>query len=149
MPIFKKVLIQRFFTREEILIILFILFFTLLGIGIKSYKNFTSQTQLVNKFENRSLDSILAAVFTEEKIENFDLEKRSTEKKALRKGSVNINKADVEELSLLPGIGEKTAERIIEYRNRYGSFRKIEEIMNVPRIGSKTFEKIKEYITIK
>jgi competence protein ComEA len=48
----------------------------------------------------------------------------------------------------LPGVGEKTADMIIEYRNS-SRFRKIEDIMNVKGIGPKKFENFKEYIEIK
>lgn len=61
---------------------------------------------------------------------------------------VNINTANAEELTLLPGIGEKLAENIILYRTENGSFQTIEEIKNVPKIGNSIFEKIKDYITI-
>lgn len=148
MSLIKKLKIQNYFTREEIIIILFILSFTFLGIGIKSYKTFISKNQFFDKFENRSLDSILVAVFSEEKVDNIDLGK-SKEEKVLQPKSININEAGLEELALLPGIGEKTAQKIIEYRTKFGSFKKIEDIMNVPRIGSRTFENIKEFITIK
>ena len=67
------------------------------------------------------------------------------EKEDLR---ININKASAEELTELPGIGEKTAERIIEYRETYGVFQSIEEITAVSGIGAATFEKIKDLITI-
>lgn len=62
--------------------------------------------------------------------------------------SVNINTGSIPELSMLPGIGEKTAEKIIEYRTKYGSFEVIEDILKVPGIGSKTFEEIKNNITV-
>ena len=61
---------------------------------------------------------------------------------------ININTADVEELDLLPGIGEKLAESIISYRTEIGFFQTIEDIKNVPKIGDSIFEKIKDYITI-
>lgn len=60
---------------------------------------------------------------------------------------VNINKATVEELVVLKGVGPKIAERIVEYRNS-NRFDKIEEIMQVKGIGPKTFEIIKEQITV-
>jgi competence protein ComEA len=41
-----------------------------------------------------------------------------------------------------------TAERIIEFRETKGPFKKIEDIMNVPRIGPKMFEQIKDKITV-
>ncbi len=62
--------------------------------------------------------------------------------------SVNINTGSVPELSILPGIGEKTAEKIIEYRTKYGNFEVIEDIMKVPGIGSLTYEDIKNNITV-
>ena len=64
-------------------------------------------------------------------------------------GMVEINSAGIEELMSLPGIGEKTAEKIIIKRNELGRFNSIENIMLVPGIGSKTFEKISSHIRIK
>ena len=61
---------------------------------------------------------------------------------------ISINSAELSELCLLPGIGEKTAQKIIEYREEVGSFLTLEEIMKVHGIGSKKFAKIKEYITL-
>ena len=61
---------------------------------------------------------------------------------------ININTASPGELKRLPGIGDKLAQGIVEYR-RLRPFRAIEEIQNVPRIGQKTFERIRELITVK
>lgn len=62
-------------------------------------------------------------------------------------GKININTASKEMLVVLDEIGDKTADKIIEYRtnNRFGS---IEEIMNVQGIGEKTFDKIKDRIAV-
>lgn len=60
---------------------------------------------------------------------------------------ININSAGKETLCLLEGIGEKTAEDIIAYREAKGGFENEEDIMNIKGIGEKTFEKIKNYIT--
>lgn len=62
-------------------------------------------------------------------------------------GIVNINKASKVQLMKLPGIGEKTAQAIIEYRNT-SKFNQIEDIMNVKNIGIKKFEKMKNNITV-
>lgn len=63
-------------------------------------------------------------------------------------GKISINKATYEELITLPGIGPKTAEKIIEYRNTYGPFWSLEDIKKVKGIGDKKYAKLKEYITI-
>lgn len=61
---------------------------------------------------------------------------------------ISINSASISELCTLPGIGESTAEKIIEYRNNYGSFNSLEELKNISGIGEKKYEKIKELITL-
>ena len=61
---------------------------------------------------------------------------------------VNLNTASVKDLETLPGIGAKTAERIIEYRQKNGPFKKIEELMNVQGIGEKSFLKLKPQLTV-
>ena len=61
---------------------------------------------------------------------------------------VNINTADVKELDTLPGIGPSTAQKIIEYRNTNGSFKKTEDIMKVKGIGKAKYDKVKDKITI-
>lgn len=63
-------------------------------------------------------------------------------------GKVNINTADIEELTTVSGIGESKAKAIIAYREENGNFKKIEDILNVSGIGEKLFEKIKENITV-
>ena len=67
---------------------------------------------------------------------------------ALDVKKVNINKATIEELMQIKGIGQKYAERIIGYREKNGPFKKIEDIINVKGIGPKKFELIKDMITV-
>ncbi|MGD9158349.1 MAG: helix-hairpin-helix domain-containing protein [Desulfobacteraceae bacterium] len=62
---------------------------------------------------------------------------------------VDLNKATVKELVKLKGIGKKYAERIIEYREKNGSFEKIEDVMKVKGIGQKKFDAIKDFISVK
>ncbi|NLT52141.1 MAG: helix-hairpin-helix domain-containing protein [Ignavibacteria bacterium] len=78
-----------------------------------------------------------------------NLSKRDNKLPELYEKSVDINTADKETLVLLPSIGEKTAEKIIEYRSQNGNFKQIEEIQNVKGIGPAKFEKIKKYIDVK
>ena len=64
-------------------------------------------------------------------------------------GLVNINTADSQLLQTLPGVGPKTAERIIEYRETVGRFKSIEAIQDVKGIGPKKYEKLKTLITVR
>jgi comEA protein len=61
---------------------------------------------------------------------------------------ININTASLTELQQLPRIGEKVAQRIIDFRNEHGKFKKIEEIMKVQGIGERVFQLIKDRITV-
>jgi len=60
---------------------------------------------------------------------------------------ININTASASELEALPGVGAKTAARIVEYRQKNGPFKKVEELMNVRGIGEKNFLKLKAQIS--
>jgi competence protein ComEA len=72
---------------------------------------------------------------------------RSAAKPAVT-GTININTASAAELEALPGIGAKTAGRIVEYRQKNGPFKKVEELMNVRGVGEKNFLKLKPQITV-
>ena len=61
---------------------------------------------------------------------------------------ININTATVQQLQLLPGIGEALAQRIVDYRQTNGMFRSTEELMNVSGIGETKFANIKDFITV-
>ena len=65
------------------------------------------------------------------------------------KKKVNINKASLEELQKINGVGPSLAEKIITYREENGKFKNIEDLKNVSGIGEKKYEALKEYITIK
>lgn len=62
---------------------------------------------------------------------------------------ININSATIEELDTLPGVGEATANKILNYRSENGNFNSIEEIKNVNGIGDKKYEEIKDLISVK
>ena len=63
-------------------------------------------------------------------------------------GVVNINTASVTELTLLPRVGEKAAQRIIDYRKEHGPFKKAADLMQVKGFGAKTFELLSPYIAV-
>ena len=62
--------------------------------------------------------------------------------------TVPLNSATAEELSLLPGIGPKLAERIVFFRSRQGSFAALEELQKVEGIGPKLYQKILPFLRL-
>lgn len=61
---------------------------------------------------------------------------------------VNINKASLEELKQVKGLGGKRAQDIIDHRETNGKFKSVDELKKVSGIGAKTIEKLKEYVTV-
>jgi competence protein ComEA len=61
---------------------------------------------------------------------------------------VNINAASVKELRTLPGIGQVTAQRIIDYRTAKGPFATLEDLLKVKGLGQSTLQKISDRIVL-
>ena len=61
---------------------------------------------------------------------------------------ININTASAKELTLLPGIEEELANRIIEYREKHGSYNALEDLQNVKGIANDTISKLNTLITV-
>jgi competence ComEA-like helix-hairpin-helix protein len=61
---------------------------------------------------------------------------------------VNINRASLEELQMLPGIGKMIAERIVAHRERYGAFRRTEHLLMVRGISDQKFRELQPLITV-
>lgn len=93
-----------------------------------------------------------AAEAAPEEVENeqiSDVDQSLTESLKDTKALVNINTAELTELTTLPGIGQTRAEAIIEYRSNVGKFEKIEDLMNVKGIKEGVFSKISSLICVK
>lgn len=85
---------------------------------------------------------VLIAVFALSFLSPLQAQSKATAKK------VNINTASLDELQTLPRIGEKVAQRIVDYRKEHGDFKKIEELMKVKGVGEKTFKLIRDKIEV-
>ncbi len=165
----KKLLLKTGLNSKELWVIGFLLFSFAAGLVIKysgwkkpeeqDYsqvdKNF--EEKLKNSFEDlkpvekdsisdKRADELLSLA---ESL-SIDAEKTGSSITKIKPGTmININTAGVQELIQLPGIGEVTAEKIIEYRETRQKFLSTDELMNVKGIGSKKFEALKNFITVK
>ena len=63
-------------------------------------------------------------------------------------GKVNINQASAAQLALLPRVGARAADRIVEYRKAHGSFGQAEQLMEVKGVGEKLFTELKPFVTL-
>lgn len=62
-------------------------------------------------------------------------------------GKVNLNTASAEQLTAVPGIGVKLAARIVEHRQKNGSFKNVQELMNVKGVGEKSLVKLEPFLS--
>ena len=84
-----------------------------------------------------------------EEVSEESVEVTNKEVSSQESSKININTATIEELDTLPGVGEATANKIVNHRSENGEFKTVEEIKNVNGIGDKKFENIKELICTK
>ena len=67
---------------------------------------------------------------------------------AAKGGLIDINRADLQELQRINGVGPAIAQRIIDYRNQHGAFSRVEDLINVRGIGSARLEQIRSQVTV-
>lgn len=98
--------------------------------------------------DGERLDIPYVAGFVPEEDQGFVVITEGTPSPLAGDELININTASIDELDKLPGIGQTTAAKIIEYRTANGPFATIEDIINVSGIGIATYEEIKDLITV-
>ena len=153
------------FTQTEIKVVIFLVIVFAIGLGVK-YIFFKNSVEIAKKYDYSIQDSIFEAVkISENRVRDEEIDTKTVDykqevldfnttnfknsKKVVPpEKSININKASIEDLLKLPGIGEKTAENIINFREKITRFKKLEDILNVKGIGNSKLNKIKKYIYI-
>jgi len=159
-------------TKSELITSAFILFFLVFGLIAKSLKNSDIEsskepiTKIYSKLDSlaevnkntitgtdnygNSYEKLAFADTIIKKVANYGSPSNKPNKKAndMKNTKVNLNTASKVQLMKIPGIGEKTAIKILEYREKH-QFTNVDDIMNIKGIGKKKFEKMKEFIEIK
>lgn len=155
---FEKISKKIGFTETEILVILFLAGLFIIGFvyveffkgdGEKEtqYFDYSEQDSLFELYSGNTQSDLDIKKQVLELPDTIIYKKKDTE--SLKEKSIDINNAGSDELVKLPGIGEKTAEKIIAYRTQYGNFKSLEELMEVKGIGNVKFNKIKKFLYIK
>lgn len=148
---FKNISAKAGFTWTETRVLLFLVFSILTGY---LYSVFTFEKEIVYKKYNYAKEDSLfynssSGVSAKSGLLSKEPNRVPKIKTLASENSININTASIDELMKLPGIGEKTARSIIDFRNKNGNFKSIEDIMNVKGIKEGKLKKIKPYIFIK
>jgi competence protein ComEA len=158
---FDKISRKLNLTQTEFKLAVFLTTTLVTGLLIKTITGINEKTELTF-FDYSETDRLFLAEETNNeeilnknvdyKQEVFDFNNRSFNKVYTKQlpaeKSINLNKATKNELMNLPGIGEKTAENIIELRAKLNKFRKLEDLLRVKGIGQKKLDNIKKYLYI-
>jgi competence ComEA-like helix-hairpin-helix protein len=151
------------FTKTEFNVLLILIFVFLFGLSLKIIRkdkyspvsdNYIDKDRVFYLSSGRVLTN--NSSFSKEKVNSdykqYILEINKQSKKYIAKSPIinpiNINSAKIDEFIKLPGIGEKTAEKILELRIKKGKFNSIEELKEVKGIGDSKFEKFKKFIIV-
>jgi competence protein ComEA len=158
---------QKFgLTKAEINSIIFVLAIFVFGLGINLSKieleevnqqkfDYSFHDSLFKALENEKRNELITRQKKEKKVDSelelldfSNTELDSKKETVLFPSIINLNDADLETLIKLPGIGPKTAEKIIILRTQKGGFSNVDELTEVKGIGLKKLNKIKSFLFI-
>lgn len=128
------------FTRKESGLLLFLITTFIVGMGIQLYRTHVSPLPCIVSEERSSICTASVEPAYPNKSSVFIDEEKMI--------CISLNHSNKTDLEKLPGIGPKTAERIIAYRTQNGAFLSIEELTKVKGIGEKTFQKLEPYLKL-
>lgn len=137
MTMLKRVLDWLALTKTEKNVILFLIVTLLVGAGIRLYQETFPG---VSQFDYHASDSTFVAL-------SVGSEDSSRTVRDDTFGALNINTATKEQLMDLPGVGEVTAERIIQYRKEKGAFSTVNDLRAIKGISKKKLERLRPLIT--
>jgi len=92
--------------------------------------------------------SKIAVIRDQKQILTIELARMEPDKCIVFSIPLNLNEVEEHHLTLIPGIGPRLAQRIVQYRSKKGGFRKIEELKNIRGIGEKKLRNLERYLTI-
>jgi competence protein ComEA len=115
------------------------------GVGPATMNRLRDWVRVEEDGNDDDLDPTLAAPSVKKKSNGTS--KSNGGKKSEPTKPVDINRATVEDLVQLPGIGLTTAQRIVDERKK-SAFSSVDDLKRVPRLKGKTLDKIRPYITI-
>lgn len=124
---------------------------TILTDGSKIYIPFSSEESGDNNelTNTETKDGISIKTNNSNSKEVLNTSNLKTTNNNILKDKININKANASDLMKINGIGESTANKILDYREHNGKFNSIEEIKEVKGIGEAKFKNIQNYITVR
>ena len=162
MKIISRVAEKIGFTDTELTVVLFFVFLIATG---SVYKAVLSRKSTPPSYSYSKQDSLFYAILNDTSalppthdslfakadsiFDMKDIVKQKPGKNNVPANGIDINHASVTELDLLPGVGLKTAEKILAYRKQIGRFKKVEQLMEIKGIGEAKLEKMRPYIIIK
>ncbi len=127
------------FTRNEKMVLFFLVFGFIVGLGVWIYRQNYEPVPIISEY-----------ILNQENLLSGKVNEEETDPEETKNPNllISINKATLEQLEYLPGIGPVMAKRIIAYRDQHHGFRTIDELVEIKGIGEKTVEKLKPYVQI-